>query len=336
LNTRKHTKLSTFEGEDRNPVFSADGKTVYYLSERSGSFNVWKMELSNPEKTEQVTFFEKNPVRFLSITNQDDLCFGYNGEIYLKKQWKKPEKVNISLLADEKENQVEYMTLTDGATEMKLSPNGKEIVFIVRGEVFVTSVDYQTTKRITNTPQQERSVSFSPDGRSILYASERDSSWNLYQTRLVRDDEDLFCLSTVLKEEPVLVSSDETFQPMFSPDGKEVAYLKNRETLMVIHLETKKTRMILDGKYNYSYSDGDQWYEWSPDGQWFLVQYSPNSLFMNDVALVKADGKDEPINLTNSGYSDIMPKWAMKGNAMIWFSDREGMRSHGSWGATRH
>ena len=335
LNTRKHTKLSTFEGEDRNPVFSSDGQSVFYLSEQSGSFNVWKMDLSDPEKPKQITFFKKNPVRFLSVSDRDELCFGYNGEIFVLRQNGEPEKIEVTLLADEKENQTEFMTFTDGATEMKLSPNGKEIVFVVRGEVFVTSVDYQTTKRITNTPQQERSVSFSPDGRSILYASERDSSWNLYQTKLVRDDEDLFCLSTVLKEEPVLVSSDETFQPMFSPDGKEVAYLKNRETLMVINLATKKTRMILDGKYNYSYSDGDQWYEWSPDGRWFLVQYSPNSLFTNDVALVNAEGGKDPVNLTNSGYSDIMPKWVMKGNAMIWFSDREGLRSHGSWGSTR-
>jgi len=333
--TKKHTKLSYFDGEDRNPVFGPDENTIFYLSEESGSFNVWRMSLTNPEEKSQITFFEKDPVRFLSAADNGTLCFGFDGEIYTKTGNNDPQKVNITLAGDEKENETEFMTLTSGATEMDLSPNGKEIVFIVRGEVFVTSVDYQTTKRITNTPQQERSVSFSPDGRSILYASERDSSWNIYQTRLIREEEELFSLSTILKEEPVLVSDDETFQPLYSPDGKEVAYLKNRETLMVINLESKETRKILDEKYNYSYSDGDQWYRWSPDGKYFLVSYSPHSLFMIDVGLVDAKGGVEPFNLTNSGYNDSRPKWALKGNAMIWFSDREGMRSHGSWGATR-
>ncbi len=280
VSTAKHTKLSTFNGEDRNPVFAPNDKEIYYISESSGSFNVWRMPLASLSETTQITFFKKDPVRFLSVSDNGILCFGFDGEIYTKNGEDESRKVEITLAIDEKENEIEFMTLTSGATEMDLSPNGKEIVFIVRGEVFVTSADYKTTKQITNTPQQERSVSFSPDGRSILYASERDSSWNIYQTKLVRDEEDLFSLSTILKEEPVIVSDDETFQPLYSPDGKEVAYLKNRETLMVINLETKETRKVLDGKYNYSYSDGDQWYQWSPDGKRFLVQYSPNSMFI--------------------------------------------------------
>jgi Tol biopolymer transport system component/C-terminal processing protease CtpA/Prc len=334
VKTNRHRKLTTFEGEDRNPVFS-NNNSIYYLSEKSGSFNVWKMSLDNMADVVQLTSFDKNPVRFLSVSDNGILCFGYNGEVYILKEGENLEKINIKIANDEKENETEFVTFKSGATEMDLSPNGKEIAFIVRGEVFVTSVDYETTKRITDTPEQERSVSFSPDGRSILYASERDSSWNIYQTKLINDDEDLFCLSTVLNEEPLVVNSHETFQPLYSPDGKEVAYLEDRETLKVVNIETKKTRKILDGKYNYSYSDGDQWFQWSPDGKWLLTVYSPNNMFMSDVALVNALGNSDPVNLTNSGYSDIFPKWVLKGNAMIWFSDKEGMRSHGSWGSTR-
>ncbi|MFC2151624.1 S41 family peptidase [Bacteroidota bacterium] len=332
--TGKHTKLSSFEGENRNPVLASDGNNYYYLSEQFDSnFNVCKASLSNPNDVTQVTAFENHPVRFLSISNNDVLCFGYDGEIYTKTKNGEPQKVNIKINADYQTNPLEYKKLTSDATEMDVSPDGKEIVFIVRGEVYVTSVDYKTTKRITNTPQQERSVSFSPDGKAILYASERNGSWNLYQTKLQQEEEKNFTLSTVLKEETILEIPEETFQPSYSPDGKEVAFLYERTTLKVINLETKEIRTILDGKYNYSYSDGDQWYQWSPDGKWFLATYTPFHLFSNEVALVDAQGKQKIINLTKSGYYDSNPKWMMKGNTMIWFNDRQGLRSHGSWGS---
>ncbi len=156
---------------------------------------------------------------------------------------------------------------------MRLSPNGKEIAYVFRGEVFVGSVEGGVTKRITNTPWQERSVSFSPDGRSLVYAAERDNNWNVYMTSIVRKEEPYFYASTVLKEEPVVATPAEEFQPAFSPDGKEVAYLENRVVLKVINLATKQTRTILPAECNYSYSDGDQNYRWSPDGKWFLVQF---------------------------------------------------------------
>ena len=334
MESGKHTRLTSFDGEDRNPVLNADETRLYFLSERFGSFNVCQMPLDHPANVSQVTDHENHPVRFLTVAKNGSICYAYDGEIYLIPSGGEITKLTISIPIELKENQEKFQTLTNGATEMKVSPSGKEIAFILRGEVFVTAVDYPTTKQITHTPGQERSVSFSPDGKAILYASERDGSWNIYQTRIIRDEEHLFTLSTLLKEDTILAIPEETFQPAFSPDGKEVAYLEERETLKVINLETKETRTILDGKYNYSYSDGDQWYEWSPDGHWFLASYSPHSLFMNDVALIDASGGAEPVNLTKSGYYDGTPRWMMKGNAIIWFSDRQGLRSHGSWGST--
>jgi len=330
---KKYTKLTSFNGEDRNPLFSPDDSKIYYLSEKFGTFNVCSFPVSNTDNVTQITFFKRNPVRFLSVSDGGTLCFGFDGEIYTMKPGQKPAKVAIKIYSDVKENSVDYKVIRSGATDMAVSPDGKEVAFIVRGEVYVTSVDYSTTKQITKTPEQERSVSFSPDGRTLLYASERDGSWNVYKTSTVRDDEKHFYRSTLLKEEPVIATGKEEFQPAFSPDGKEVAYLEERTTLKVINLKTKKVRTVLPGNLNYSYSDGDQWYQWSPDGKWFLAAFSPNALFSNDVALISADGKAKIENLTNSGYSDGEPKWMMGGKSMIWFSDRQGLRSHGSWGA---
>ncbi|WP_372369638.1 S41 family peptidase [Candidatus Uabimicrobium sp. HlEnr_7] len=329
--TKKHTQITTFKGEDRNPIWN-DDDSFFYLCEESGSLNIWKHSFKDMKAT-QVTNFEKHPIRFLSRSVDGLLCFGYSGEIYILQEGQNPIKVKVSIYGGPSKNDKETLNVRGGITEMVVSPNGKEIAFVHRGEIFVTSAKYSTTKQITKSFEQERSISFSPDGRSIVYACERNNSWSLYESSIKRKDEKYFYAATIIEEKPVLTSQVETFQPSYSPDGKEIAYLEERTTLKVYNIKEKYSRKILDGKQNYSYADGDQWYQWSPDGKWFLVAFLGKNRWMDEVGLIAADGKSEVINLTQSGYSDYAPKWSMKGKAITWFSDRHGMRSHGSWGS---
>jgi tricorn protease len=330
--TATHTPVTTFGGEDRNPIFSADNQTVYYLSEQNGSFNVYATTPGNLTATKQLTRFSKHPVRFLSGANTGTLCFGFDGEIYTLIPGQQPQKVAIQILNDGRMTSGKVVPITGGASEMALSPNGKEIAFISRGEVFVTSVEGGITKRITNTPEQERSVSFSPDGRSLVYAAERHNNWDIYRTTIIRKDEPYFYAATVLNEQPIVATAAEEFQPTFSPDGKEIAYLETRVMLKVLNMATKATRTVLPADKNYSYADGDQYYAWSPDGKWFLVDFGPNNIFTSDVGLVAADGKSPVVNLTQSGYNEGKAKWVMGGKAFIMEADRDGMKNHGSWG----
>ena len=329
---RSYKKLSSFNGEDRNPVW-ASTDTYYYLSEQNGSFNIFKASL-NGGSSVQITKHEKHPVRFLSRANNGLLCYGYDGGIYTLKEGQQPQKVNIKVVTDQINRDIIRQIKNNGATQIALSSEGKEVAFILRGDVYVTSTEYKTTRQITNTPEQERNVDFAPDGRSLVYASERNGLWQLYQSKIANKDEKLFTYATEIKEEKLTDSNITSFQPQYSPDGKEVAFLEDRTTLRVINLASKQVRTIMDGKFEYSYSDGDQWYQWSPDSRWILTNYIGIGGWNNkDVALVNASGNGEIHNLTQSGYNDGNAKWVLDGKAMIWESDRAGYRSHGSWGA---
>lgn len=328
-----YTMVAGWEGEDRNPQFSSDGSILYYLSEESGSYNIHMKTISTPESvSQQLSSFSRHPVRYLSVSDEGLMCFSYNGEVYTMKEGGQPKKVSIELNPDYRYNAEEILPIKGNITEMDISPSGKEVVFISRGEVFVSSVKEGTSKRITNTPEQERSVSFSPDGRSILYASERNGSWNLYQSSIARDSEKYFFSSTILDEEVILETPYETFQPSYSPDAKEVAFLEERVILKVINLESKAVREIMGAEHNYSYSDGDQHYDWSPDGKWFLVDFNQPKQWISQVGLVKSDGSGEITNLSKSGYSNSGAQWMMKGEMVAWFSDRDGMKNDASWG----
>lgn len=330
---RTHTRLSMFEGEDRDPVWAPSGDAVLYLSERSGTFNVWRAPLGSPQAATQVTSHERHPVRSLSVARDGTLAYSWNGEIWvLPGGTGQPRKVPITLRSELQQQVLRNEGLGREATEFAVSPDGKEIALVIRGEVFVTATDYATTKRVTNTPTQERSVSFSPDGRCVLYAAERNGSWDVRRSCIQRAEEPRFTAATVLEESDVVATDAEEFQPRFSPNGEEVAYLENRTTLKVKDLESGRVRTVLAGDLNYSYADGDQWYEWSPDGRWFVVHYLANSRWVEEVGLVPADGSRPPVNLTKSGYGDYGPRW-MPGGMILWATDRHGMRSHGSWGS---
>ncbi|MBK8580495.1 MAG: PD40 domain-containing protein [Flavobacteriales bacterium] len=331
LGTKKYTQLSTFNGEDRNPVYSADGNTIFFLSEQSGSFNIYKLPMAGGANT-AVTTFDKDPVRYLTISNDGLICFAFRGLLYTMRDGQQPQPLMVSTAVDQRYMADRTVSVHGDASEMSPSPNGEEVVFVHRGEVFVTSVKEGTTRRITDTPEQERNASFSPDGRSIIYASERDSSWNIYRTSLTRKDEKRFFNATVLKEEPLIATPAEEFQPVWSPDGKEIAYLEERTAVKVYNLATKKTRTVLPADKNYSYSDGDQYFSWSPDSKWLLVQFLQDKQWITQCGLVSAAGDKPVVNLTRSGYNNNRPQWALNGQAMIWFSDRDGYKSQASWG----
>ena len=158
--------------------------------------------------------------------------------------------------------------------------------------------------------------------------------WQIYATTMKNKDEKQFAYATELVEERLTQSDQTSFQPKFSPDGKQIAFWENRGTLRVMDAKGKNVKTAMDGKFVYSYSDGDIDFTWSPDSKWLLSSYIGVGGWNNsDIALVNASGNGEIHNLTESGYNESNAKWVLDGKAMLFCSDRAGYRSHGSWGA---
>lgn len=330
--TNEHKMITNHTAEDRQPVFSSDEKSAYFLSERSGTFNVHKMDLNNPNNVEQVTSFKLHPVRFLSI-GKGLLSFGFDGELYTMKEGEKPKKVKVTIVTQDKDNTDKFISVNGGINEMSISPNGKEIAFIARGEVFVTSIDKSFTKRLTNTPENERFVSWGPKGESVIYSSERNGKWSVYKTEKVRKKEPFFYASTLIKEEPLIENKLDNYLAQYSPDGKKIAFIEGRRTLKIKDIDSKKEVILLTPKDLFHMRDGDKYFTWSPDSKWLLVDWS-KTLSNSEVLLMAADGSKR-INLNESGYYDYSPKWVNEGKQMLWFSNRNGLKSYATSGRSQ-
>ena len=331
--TDTHKQITTNPGEDRDPIFCGDNKMVFLSERNGGSFNVYEAPVNDAENAKALTSFKKHPVRFLSRADNGTLCFGFQGEIYTMAQDSKPVKVNINIVSDHSE-MIENIKLGT-ANSIDISEDGKEIVILSRGEVFATTDKYSTTKQITHTPEAELGITISPDGKTIVYASERTGTWNLYKATRANKEDLHFANATIINEEPLFKDNKiERTMPKFSPDGKEIAYIEDRQFLKVLNLETKKVRAITDGTQHHGYDETGFEFEWSPDCNWFAVSFTTNRRSpYSDIGIVSAKTGGKIYNVTNSGYIDKSPKWAMDGNAILFISNRLGMRAHASWGS---
>lgn len=331
LKSGEHTQLTTFAGGDHNPVWK-DKDTFYYTSEEgTGAFNVWQSDLDGGNK-KQLTSFKEHPVRSLSVSDKGKLAFVHHGSLYTL-EGKKPKYVKVDIANDTQEDALLPTMLGGKITEFAVSPDGKEVAFVARGEVFVASTEFKTTRAVTNTPEQERSVSFHKDGRTLLYAAEREGRWGLYETSIVDDNEPYFFAATTLDEKAIHVADTDSFQPVYSPDGSKIAFLSARDEIQVFDRESKKTNVALGKQYNYSYADGDISFSWAPDSFWMSASFAPrNRLFITNVGVFPSDGSADPVDISLSGYSDGAPTWTPSGDTVIWASTRYGQRDHGSWG----
>lgn len=329
--TNTHKMITSHNAEDRHPFFSTDEKSMYYLSERSGFFNVHKMNLET-NADEKLTNFSLHPVRFLSVAN-GVISFGFDGELYTMKEGESPKKVNINIITQDKENTEKFISVNGGISEMSVSPNGKEIAFIARGEVFVTSVDKSFTKRLTNTPENERFVAWGSKGESVIYSSERNGKWSVFKTEKTRKEEPFFYAATLVKETALIENKKDNYLAEYSPDGKKIAFIEGRRTLKILDVASKKEVTLLTPKDLFHMRDGDKYFTWSPDSKWLLVDWS-KTLSNSEVLLMAADGSKR-VNLNESGYYDYYPKWVNGGKQMLWFSNRNGLKSYATSGRSQ-
>jgi tricorn protease len=331
---RTHRRVTDFPGEDRNPVISADGRALFFLSEASGSFNVFKVPFAGGAAV-PLTSFTKHPVRFLTASRDDTLCYGRDGAIYTQAAGAAPKRVDITVVRDRGDDEELRLSLSNGVKEVSASPGGKELAFVLRGQIFVVPSEGGAARCVSQHAGPHRDVSFTPDGKALVYASERGGRWAIYEMRPTRPEEAAFSTASSLKEDLLHGSRNVCLQPLPSPDGKELAFIEGRDSLKVLDLGTRKVRDLVTSEALASTNDGDQFFRWSPDGKWIAFRLQPTGKAQTQVGLVKADGSGGVIDLTQSGFDCQNPSWILGGKALLFSSPRDGMRGLAAIGGTQ-
>lgn len=106
-----------------------------------------------------------------------NFCYGFDGEIYMLVFGGKLQKVFVKILFDRNDKDLICQIKISGVIEMVVFLDGKEVVFILRGDVYVILVEYKIIKQVMNIFCQEWGIDFVFDGCILVYVLECGGFW---------------------------------------------------------------------------------------------------------------------------------------------------------------
>lgn len=276
-----------------------DDSTLCYVSDDGGTPNLWKISRDGKER---LTSFEGDGVRFPYLS-EGRIAYENGKDIrILDLKSGEDRAVKIYATTDVKSNRSGKVTFNGGVSELALSPNGRELAFVVLGEVFVMDLSSGEKQRITNTSALDYQVSWAPDGKTLLFSSNRNGNFDIFSVTAKEP------LSTALKRETrQLTDSEENeYSPSFSPDGKRIAYGKGKGDLWIMDSSGKGQRKLSDGRSLFYSLD----YSWSPDSDCIALT-KLDGRGNGDIFVVSVDGKETDV--TKDPHNSYSPVWSKNG-----------------------
>ncbi|MBV8842018.1 MAG: PD40 domain-containing protein [Bryobacterales bacterium] len=343
----RYERITEGGAKEAWPMWAKDGRSIYYMSDRSGAQNIWKRALSNNPaqsasgaaglppldqgrravrfaidgKPQQVTQFTNGRVLWPAIS-ADGRAIVFERDFRI---WKldtttaKAAPVEITRRGAPSGQAVQHISLNGRFEDLRLSPDGKKVAFVSHGEVFAAaSKEGGDASRITHTSAPESAPAWSPDSRKLAYVSQRNGQGQVF----------LYDFATA-KETQITEGPDDA--PRFSPDGKSLAFLRAGTELRVLDLATKRNRVLAKGRFGLPPLSDDSPFAWSPDNRWVAYVDVGEKSFRNvwaapvtEVGQASAcpgqaeacDAEPRPISFLANTYSDNLA-WSPDGKYLL-------------------
>ena len=289
------------------PMWSGDGRTLYFVSDRGGPENVWaKPVAGGPPRA--VSSFTNGRVLWPAMAYDGSaIVFERSFGVWmLDVATGKAREVPITLRGASSAPGVEHLSLTRGFQWLALSPDGKKIAFTARGEVFAAGArDGGDATRVTATPEIETELAWAPDSRRLAYVSSRDGATHIF----VYD----FGSRT---ETRVTDGPANDVAPTWSPDGKTIAFMRGAHELRVANVATKQDRLLATGELDRPPFFPDRPIAWSPDGRWVAYLTGGQGPFQNPHIVSVTGGPARPASYLPNAFGGSLA-WSPDGAYLL-------------------
>ena len=311
--TDRYEELTPAGAKDVWPMWGEGGRSLYFMSDRGGAENIWRLPLGGGgregARPAQVTKFNDGRVLWPSISYDGrTIVFERGFGIWrLDTESGRVTEVRLTRRGAAAGPSVERVRQTDQFQDLALSPDGRKIAFVARGEIFAaSSADGGDAVRVTTTPAPELQPVWSHDSRRLVYVSERQGAGKLFSYDFGTNSETQLTNSA----EP-----DDT--PRFSPDGKWLAFQRAGREIRALNLESRQERVVASGALQRPPLNPDRSYTWSPDSKWIAYMPVGQKLFRNvHVAQVEGDGRGRPVSFLANGGSNTV-SWSPDGTFIL-------------------
>jgi tricorn protease len=299
------------------PMWAADG--VYYVSDRGGAENIWMRSAPSGSSNNslspgrKLTSFTDGRVLFPSLSaNGKVLAFERGFGLWtLDTGSRTARQIPIRLKGARASSVPERPRLTNGFTNLTLSPDGRKVAFVARGILFAASArEAGDATRVTTTAGIVTQPIWAPDSRRIAYVASREGTQRIY----------LYDFAT--SQETALTSgTGSDISPVFSPDGSQIAFLRDRRELRVLTIATKTDRLLAIGSLADAIDSPLP--VWSPDARWIALFAIGAKSFanVNVVPVTESRGTLRPISVLANVYANRIA-WSPDGKT-IFFDTRQ-------------
>ena len=289
--------------------WGVDGQNVYFVSDRKfNNKNIWKVDRNGTNLT-PITKFDGKDIKWLSVAAKvPRAVFERDFGIWITDlETNESHQIQIEAPAETKDNRT-FFVENASASEYRLSPDGKKIAAVIRGDIFVLSTEGGYARNITNTPWREREIDWDKESKSLVYVSDVDANPDLFIVSALGDE----------KPESLAKSEEDELLPRFSPDGKWIAYYRGKRQLRLIQPDGKNDKLLVEDEFGGRFADE---FAWSPDSRFIAIVPQRNG--NRDIFAINIESR-EKILLTNTAYNENGPLWSPDGKFMIFSSNRYG------------